>query len=134
MACPRSWATGAVRSCRPWDEPVDPPALIGPGSAAMPVKVKLPASSVTVEDPSIETGMPARGLPFSSTTWPETSVDDNVGSVTVTGSTIVPERDPLETATEKSVVPAWPGAGAKMSSPVSRLKLMLAGSGWGVMG
>ena len=40
---------------------------------------------------------------------------------------------PLETATEKLVTPAWPGAGAKTSSPVSRLKVMLAGSGWGVI-
>jgi hypothetical protein len=64
----------------------------------MPVRVNSPAELVTVEEPPIVTGMPARGLPFSSTTWPETSVDDNVGSVTVTGSTIVPVRDSLETA------------------------------------
>ena len=79
------------------------------------------------------TGMPASGLPFSSTTWPETSVEARAGSVTVIGSTIVPDAVPLETATEKSKTPCWPGAGAKTSSPVSRLKVMFAGSGWGVM-
>ena len=55
------------------------------------------------------------------------------GSVTVIGKTIVPDWVPLETATEKSDTPAWPGAGAKVSSPVSRLKLIFAGSGCGVM-
>ena len=39
------------------------------------------------------TGMLASGLPFSSTTWPETSVEGRAGSVTVIGSTIVPVRE-----------------------------------------
>ena len=86
----QSWATGAVRSSRPCADPTDPPALIGPGLAGMPVSVKSPDELVTVEEPPIVTGMPASGLPFSSTTWPETSVEGRAGSVTVTGSTIVP--------------------------------------------
>ena len=58
--------------------------------------------------------MLASGSPFWSTTWPETSVEERFGAVTVTGKTIVPVRLPLETATEKSVTPAWPGRRARM--------------------
>ena len=109
------------------------PALIGPGSAGMPVSVKSPDWSVTAVAAPIETGMPARGSPFSSTTWPETSVDAMIGAVTVTGMTTVPDAVPLETTTEKSDTPTWSGAGENTSSPVPRLKVIFAGSGWGVI-
>ena len=48
-------------------------------------------------------------------------------------TTTVPGRVPPLIATEKSYVPACPGAGAKVSSPVPRLNVMFAGSGWGVI-
>jgi hypothetical protein len=67
----------------------------------MPVSVKSPDALVTAAAVPIVTGMPAKGLPFSSTTWPETSVVGTLEFWTVTGNTIVPELLPLETATEK---------------------------------
>jgi hypothetical protein len=73
--------------------------------------------------------MPASGLPFSSTTWPETSVEGTAGFVTVTGKRIVPVPEAPETSTEKFKVPACPGAGAKVNAPVPRLKVIFAGSG-----
>jgi hypothetical protein len=133
-SCPRNGSSGAISIIRSPAGSCVPSTVIGPSQlAGTSWSVKSPAASVIAVSAPIVTGSPGRGLPASSTTWPETIVDACSPFVMVIGTLSTAVWVPSEAVTVKLSGPCWPGAGANTSTPVPRLKTMLAGNGCGAI-
>jgi hypothetical protein len=96
-------------------------------------RVNLPDPSLTATSWPIMTGTAGNGPPVASTSSPEISVVIVPALPTVMGTVSVFVVVPSLTRIEKARFPTWPGAGENVSSPVTRLNIMLAGSGCGMI-